>query len=228
MNPDSNHRIFMLYKSAETCHPVSLPCKGTNILILNLCWGKFLPVGMICTTTNTISIPLGEMYLHVRMFCAFAHMSSIPMGAITFYMQERFFALADITSILKFAMYLHARMFCTLALYVFYSHGCYVRTWNLFWASVAKPVLWQLMILLPCTLTQTSSIHMGAINLYLQEHFLHSLIRPDLITPIFTVITKVWPRANQAVVTNNSTMIIEVVLIEAMLIDGFLCIISSM
>ena len=44
----------------------------------------------ICTTTDTISIPVGEMYLHARMFCALTHMSSIPMGAINFYMQEHF------------------------------------------------------------------------------------------------------------------------------------------
>ena len=56
--------------------------------ICNL-WGKFLPAGMICTTTDTISIPMGEMYLHARKFCAFAHVSSIPMGAINF------FTLAD-------------------------------------------------------------------------------------------------------------------------------------
>ena len=49
--------------------------------ICNL-WGEFLPVGMICTTTDTISIPAGEMYLHARMFCAFAHTSSIPMDAM--------------------------------------------------------------------------------------------------------------------------------------------------
>ena len=55
--------------------------------ICNL-WGKF--VGMICTTTSTISIPVGEMYLHARMFCALAHTSSIPMSAINFYMQECF------------------------------------------------------------------------------------------------------------------------------------------
>ena len=80
----------MLYKSADTCHPVSLPCKGTNILIFVTCMARFLPGGMICTSTDTISVPMGEMYLHARMFCALAHMSSIPMGAINFYMEEHF------------------------------------------------------------------------------------------------------------------------------------------
>ena len=60
--------------------------------------------------------------------------------------------------------------------YIFYSYGCNFRARNLFWASVAKLVLWQLMILLPCTLLHTSSIPMGAINFYMQERFLHSLI----------------------------------------------------
>ena len=150
------------------------------------------------------------MYLHWRMFCALTHTSSIPMGAINFYMQECFFTLTDTTSISMFVMYLHARMFCTLA-HKFYSHGCNirawnlfwacaakpvlwlmillpctvahklyshvcnVRAWNLFWASVAKPFFWQLMILLPCTLTHRSSIPMGAMYLYIQECFLHSI-----------------------------------------------------
>ena len=134
--------------------------------ICNL-WGKFLPAGMICTTSDTISIPVGAMYLHPRMFCPLAHMSSIPMG---------------------------------------------VRAWNLFWAIVAKLVLWKLIYcpvhLLICllypwvqcqslkpVLSQCSQtgfvtvddfislytrsyifIHMGAINFYLQERCLHSLI----------------------------------------------------
>ena len=87
-----------------------------------------------------------------------------------------FFTLADTTSILMFAMYLHARMFCTLAPYVFYLDGCNVRAWNLFWASVAKPAQWELIILLPCTFPHTYSIPMGVINFYMQERFLHSLI----------------------------------------------------
>ena len=35
-----------------------------------------------------------------------------------------------------------------------------------------------------------------------------------LRVPIFIVITEVWPRANRAMVTNNLTVIIDVVLIE--------------
>ena len=73
----------------ETCHPVSLPCKGINILICYL-WGKFLPMGTICTTTDTISIPVGEMYLHAKMFFTLANTYSIPMDAINFYIHKCF------------------------------------------------------------------------------------------------------------------------------------------
>ena len=66
---------------------------------------------------------------------------------------------------------------------VIYSHGCNVRAWNMFWASVDQPVLWQLMILLPCALTHTPSIPMGAINFYMQEHFLRSLIQSHQFLP---------------------------------------------
>ena len=55
--------------------------------------GEFLPAGMICTTTDAISIPVGAMYLPTGMFFTLAHTTSIPMGA----------------------MYLQARTFCTLA-----------------------------------------------------------------------------------------------------------------
>ena len=37
----------------------------------NICnlWAKVLTVGMICTTTDTISIPAGAMHLHASTFC---------------------------------------------------------------------------------------------------------------------------------------------------------------
>ena len=65
-----------------------------------------------------------------------------------------------------------------------------------------------------CTLARTSSIPMGAVNFYMQEHFLHSLIR--LITPIFPDLTNFYranrsfARANRAMVTNNLTVLTEV------------------
>ena len=112
MNPGKlkvnlNH-IFMSYKSAETCHLVSFPSKGTNIFIFVTCGASF--------------------YLWV--WSVQLLIQSLTGGWDVFTCKN---------------------VLCACS-YVFYSHGCNVRGWNLFWANVAKPVLWQLMILLPCTL----------------------------------------------------------------------------
>ena len=103
--------------------------------------------------------------------------------------------------------------------YVVYAHGCIVRAWNLFWASVAKPVFDSWLFYCPVHLLICLLSH--GCNKFLHARLFFTLA--DMITPIFTVITKVWPRANRAVVTNNnSTVIIKVVIIEAVLIEGFL------
>ena len=65
--------------------------------ICNL-WGKFLPAGMISTTTDTISKPVGEMCLHAKMFCALAHVF-YSHGCNKFLHARTFFTLADTTSI---------------------------------------------------------------------------------------------------------------------------------
>ena len=51
---------------------------------------------------------------------------------------------------------------------------------------------------------------------------LSDMILYSLWAPIFFMITEGWPRANRAMVTNNLTLIIEVVLIDVVLIEGFL------
>ena len=150
---------------------------------------------MICTTTEKISILMGEMYLHARMFCALAHTSSIPMGLVNFYMQEHFLhsLIRLLYPCLRYIYLQECSVHSPLCLLF---PWCNVRAWNLFWASVVKPVLWQLMILLPCILAHKSSIPMGALKFYMQQHFLHSLIRLHqffLITPILTLLTEVWP-----------------------------------
>ena len=117
-------------------------------------WDVFTCKNVLCTRSYVFYSHGCNKFLHARMF----------------------FTLADTTSIHMFAIYLHGRIFCTLAPYVFYSDGCNVRVWNLFWASVAKLVLWQLMILLQCTLPHMSSIPICVINFYMQECCLHSLI----------------------------------------------------
>ena len=70
------------------------------------------------------------------------------------------------------------------------------------------------------TLAHMTSIPVGVMHLHARTFCtLSDTILYPLRVPIFTVITEVWPRANRAVVTNNLTMIIEVVLIKS-----FLCI----
>ena len=91
-------------------------------------------------------------------------------------------------------MYLHARMFCTLT--------------NMTSISVSAMYLHARMF---CTLAHTASIPEGVMYLHARTFCaLSDTILYPLRAPIFTVITEVWPGANQAVVTNNSTMIIEV------------------
>ena len=64
------------------------------------------------------------------------------------------------------------------------------------------------------TLSDTTSIPMGAMYLHARMFCtLSDTILYLLQAPIFTVITKVWPRANWAVFINNLTVIIEVLLI---------------
>ena len=69
-----------------------------------------------------------------------------------------------------------------------------------------------------CTLAHMTSIPVGVMYLHARTFStLSDTILYPLWAPIFTVITEVWPSANRAVVTNNSTVIIEVVLIKVML-----------
>ena len=147
--------------------------------ICNL-WGKFLPAGMICTTTDTISITRVRSFyiIHARMLCALAHTSSVQTGAINFHMLERFLHSLSLIPLLFSCLRCIYMQECSVhLLHTSSIHMGVLAAWNLFWASLAKLVLWQLMILLPCTLPHMYSIPMGAINFYMQEHFLHSLIR---------------------------------------------------
>ena len=68
-------------------------------------------------------------------------------------------------------------------------------------------------------------LHIGLnckITFLLRQEFSPAVSIFTLWAPIFTVITEVWPRANQAMVTNKSTVIFKVMLIDAMLITDFL------
>ena len=145
--------------------------------ICNL-WIKCLPMGMICATTDTISIPVGEMHLDARMFCAHAHMSSIPMGAINFYIQEHF-----LHSLIQL-LYPCLRCIYLQECSVHFVHSPVHLLFPWVQCQSLKPVLSQS--------SQTSfvtvddfialythsyiSIPVGAVNFHMHEHFLHSLI----------------------------------------------------
>ena len=140
-NSDLNHCIFLLYKSARFASRFHYP---TSFKYPHICnpWGKFLPVGTICTTTDMISIPMGAMYLHARTFCTFAHTTSIPVGAM--YLHSKAFCFYPMSVI-----YLQARMSCTLAPTTSIPMGAvylHART--------------------SCTLPPTTSIHMGGMYLH--------------------------------------------------------------
>ena len=69
----------------------------------------------------------------------------------------------------------------------------------------------------------TTYIPMSAMYLHARTFCtLSDMILCSLRASIFTVITEVYLRANRAVVTNNLTVIIEVVLIKVMLLEGFM------
>ena len=155
-------------------------------------------------------IPMGVMYLHARMFCTLTHTSSIPIGVINFHMQECFLhSLIRLLYPWVWCIYMQECSVHSLICLLFPWVQC--QSLKPVWGSVAEPVLWQLMILLLCTLAHMSSIHARTF-FTLADTMLY-----PLWVPIFTVITEVWPHANQAVFKNNLTVIIEVVLIESFL-----------
>ena len=129
----------------------------------------------------------------------------IPMGAM--YLHARMFCtLAHMSSIQMGAMYLHARMFCTLTHMTSIPMGAMYLHARTFW-----------------TLAHTTSISEGPMYLHARTFCtLSDTTLYPLQALIFTVITEVWPCANWAMVTNNLTVIIEVMLTEVVLIDSFL------
>ena len=108
MNPrkckvNLNHRIFVLYKSAETCHPVSFPCKGTNILIFEVftCgYDLYNHRYNFYTRGWEVFICNNVLWLALVFYC---HRCNKFLHA------RMFFTLADTTYILIFAIYLHAQ-----------------------------------------------------------------------------------------------------------------------
>ena len=126
--------------------------------------------------------------------CTFAHTSSIPMGAIYLYMQGHFL----------------------YALIQSYTHWMQCQS--------LKSVLSQCSQIGFVTVDDFIALYTCSYVFYFHgcNVFIHATtfftladtILYPLSAPIFFVITKVWPCANRAMVTNNSTMLIKVMLIK--------------
>ena len=161
MNPrkwkvNLNHCIFMLYKSVETCHLVSLPCKGTNILIFVTCGVSFY------LRVWSVQTPIQSQYPWVR--CIYMQECSVHSLIHLLLPWVQCQSLKPVLSKCSQTSFVTADDFiplCTRS-YVFYSHGC---------------------------------------NKFLHARTFFTLA--DTNAPIFTVLTKVWPRTNRAMVTNN-------------------------
>ena len=165
-----------------------------------------LPMGNVeMVIFYTTFIHMGVMYLHARTFVTFADTTSIPMGAMYLH-ATTFWTLTHMTSIPMGVIYLHARTFCTLA------HTTSIPVGGMY---LHARTFWKLAYM--------TSIPVGAMYLHARTFCtLSDMILYPWWAPIFTVITDSWPHANRAMVTNNSTVIIEVMLINVVLIKSFL------
>ena len=139
--------------------------------------------------------------------------SSIYMGAINLYMQERFSHLL-IPLLFPCLQCIHMQEYAV--------HSPIRLLFPWVQCQSSKPVLSQ------CSQTSFVTVD-DFIGLYTRSHIFYShgcnkfphavtfFTLTDKIAQIFTVITKVWPSANWAVVTNNLTVIIKAMLIEGLI-----------
>ena len=123
MNPrklkvNLNHRIFMLHKSAETCHPVSLPCKGTNILIFVTCGASFY------LQVWSVQPPIQSLYPWVR--CIYMQECSLHLLIHLLFPWVQCQSLKPVFSQCSHTGFVTVDDFIALYthLYIFYSHWC--------------------------------------------------------------------------------------------------------
>ena len=187
-NVNLNNHIFMLFKSSETCHPVSLPCRGTSILTFVTCGASF---GL---RVWSVEQPIQSLYPWVR--CIYMQECSVhSLVCLLFpWAQE----ISTCKNVFFYTRWCH-----------FYSLVCNVFTCkNVLFARSLVRLLFQWVqcqslkpVLSQCSQTHfvtvndftalytcsQSSIPMSAMYLYIQEHFLHSMA--DTITQFFTMLT---------------------------------------
>ena len=158
-NSDLNHCIFLLYKSARF---VSRFHYHTSFKYPHICnpWGKFLPVGTICTTTDMISIPMGAMYLHARTF-VHSLIALLYLWVQCIYIQEHFVSVPWVWFIYMQECPVH------LLLQLLYP-------WVRCICMQERPVH---------SLLQLLYTWVGCI--YMQEHFVHSLIQSYTISMLY-------------------------------------------
>ena len=199
----------------------------------------FIPIGAMylymqehSVLTHTTSIPVGGMYIHARMFCTLAHdfytrgCDEFPCWTEHFHVGQKrsvhsthnFYTSWFNVFICKNVLYTHSYYFHTHGCDVFTcknilntrSHDFYTCGWDVF---TGKNVLY----------ISSYNFYTSGCNVFTCKNVctLSDTILYPLRAPIFTMITKVWARANRAVVTNNLTVIIEVMLIKVVLTDGF-------
>ena len=124
--------------------------------------------------------------------------------------------------------FLHAKTFFYIRWYHFYSHVCNVFTCRnvLYTRSICLLFPWVQCQSLKPVLSQCSQTGFVTaddfIALYTRSYVFYShgcnkflyartfFTLADTIAPIFTVLSEVWPHANPAMVTNNSSVLTEV------------------
>ena len=137
----------MLCKSAETCHPVSLPCKGTNILIFVTCgasftcgydlynhrcnlythgWDVFTCKNVLCTHSYVFYSHGCNKFLHARTFFTLADATSIHMLVHLLFTWVQCQSLKPILSQCSQTSFVTVDDFIALCnpSYDFYSYGC--------------------------------------------------------------------------------------------------------
>ena len=172
----------------------------------------------VCTLADMISIPIGAMYLHARTFCTLSDMISVLIGE----------------------MFLHARMFCTpsdamtipmglinvsTCAKVLYTcwYDLYNNCYNVF---TCKDILYEYSLI--CSYSNLHDIF--KLQIFICRHNLRTVIffcganfyPMGSLPPLFIVLLDGWPPAIWAIVRNNLTAVIEVVLIDVALLVGFL------
>ena len=210
----------MLYKSADICRPILLPCKGTRILkFVTYCYSFYLRVRSVQIQIQSL-YPLVRDVFAAKTFCTLAD-TFIPVGAMI-YMQER-----SLHSLIRL-LYLWCDIFtCKNVLYT------RIRLLYPQVPSVTRYEPWEIP---GCDFFVHKRVNYlpARINCYcdLNSHrrvksipYGNKFIYLFILEPIF--ITLIDDK-NWEMITNNLTAVIEVALIDVALIKQGLAVFNSL